>query len=126
MARVTLKIAALAASLFSSASAAATSGDFNILTMNVAGIPAILQSNDVPGDKTTNARTIGTLFAKYGYDVIHVQEGWSNSTIIRILQVLTVQMTNNNQTSTIMRLSTPLITTRSELQLQAELYSVVV
>lgn len=53
---------------------AATSGEFNVLTFNVAGLPAILQSNDVPGDKATNAGTIGTDFAKYGYDFIHVQE----------------------------------------------------
>lgn len=54
--------------------AAATSGSFDILTMNVAGLPSILQSNDVPGDKATNAGTIGSDFAKYGYDVINVQE----------------------------------------------------
>jgi hypothetical protein len=54
--------------------AASEAGDFTILSMNVAGLLAILQSNDVPGDKTTNARLIGTYFAKYGYDVIHVQE----------------------------------------------------
>lgn len=64
-----------AASLASKASSIATSGTFNVLSMNVAGLPAILNSNDVPGDKATNAGTIGTLFAKYDYDVIHVQEG---------------------------------------------------
>lgn len=53
---------------------AATSGDFNVLTMNVAGLPAILNGNEVPGDKTTNTRTIGAKFAEYGYDIIHVQE----------------------------------------------------
>lgn len=53
---------------------AADSGNFDILTFNVAGLPAILSSNDVPGDKTTNARTIGSKFAEYDYDVIHVQE----------------------------------------------------
>lgn len=42
--------------------------------MNVAGLPAILNGNDVPGDKATNAATIGSKFAQYGYDVIHVQE----------------------------------------------------
>lgn len=54
--------------------AAATSGSFSILSMNVAGLPAILQTNDVPGDKATNAGTIGSDFAKYGYDVINIQE----------------------------------------------------
>lgn len=60
--------------LLAGLTAAADSGDITILSMNVAGLPSILQSNDVPGDKTTNAKTIGTYFAKYGYDVIHVQE----------------------------------------------------
>ena len=64
----------LAASAASLAASQATSGDFNVLSFNVAGLPAILNSNDVPGDKATNAGTIGTLFAKYDYDVIHVQE----------------------------------------------------
>lgn len=48
--------------------------EFSILTMNVAGLPPIFNSNDVPGDKETNARTIGSLFAKYGYDIINIQE----------------------------------------------------
>lgn len=67
-------VLSLAAASLASTALAATSGTFDILTMNVAGLPAILQSNDVPGDKTTNAGTIGTLFAKYDYDIIHVQE----------------------------------------------------
>ncbi len=83
MARLTYKIAAAAVGLFSSVSAAATSGDFNVLSMNVAGLPAILQGNDVPGDKATNAGTIGTLFAKYDYDIIHAQEGQFNSNLIK-------------------------------------------
>lgn len=67
-------LAAVAATFASSASAPATSGDFNVLSFNVAGLPAIFNSNDVPGDKATNAGTIGTLFAEYDYNVIHVQE----------------------------------------------------
>ena len=53
---------------------AATAGDFTVLTMNVAGLPAILNQNDVPGDKATNAASIGSFFSKYGYDIVHVQE----------------------------------------------------
>ncbi|EKG12840.1 Mannose-binding lectin [Macrophomina phaseolina MS6] len=45
--------------------------------MNVAGLPEILQSNDVPGDKTANTQTIGSKFAEYGYDIIHVQEDFN-------------------------------------------------
>lgn len=56
------------------AAAADTTGQFNILSFNVAGLPEIFNDNEVPGDKTTNARTIGSMFAEYGYDVIHVQE----------------------------------------------------
>jgi hypothetical protein len=54
--------------------ASVTSGTFTVLSMNVAGLPAILNDNSVPGDKATNAATIGSLFAKYAFDVIHVQE----------------------------------------------------
>jgi hypothetical protein len=53
----------------------ATAGDFNVLAMNVAGLPAILQGNGVPGDKAVNSRIIGSKFAQYGYDIIHAQEG---------------------------------------------------
>ncbi|KAI1351914.1 endonuclease/Exonuclease/phosphatase [Xylaria sp. FL0043] len=56
---------------------AATSGSFNVLSMNVAGLPAILNSNDVPGDKATNAGLIGSKFAALGYDLIHVQEDFN-------------------------------------------------
>ncbi|CAK7207016.1 hypothetical protein SEUCBS139899_009824 [Sporothrix eucalyptigena] len=68
---------AVAVLLGSGTARAATSGSFDILSMNVAGLPAILQSNDVPGDKATNAGTIGSDFAKYGYDVINVQEDFN-------------------------------------------------
>jgi hypothetical protein len=59
----------------SAVTAAATSGDFNILSFNVAGLPAILNGNDVTGDKATNAGTIGTYFSQLDYDVIQMQEG---------------------------------------------------
>lgn len=54
--------------------AAPTSGKFSLLSMNVAGLPQILQDNDVPGDKATNAGYIGADFAMYDFDVINVQE----------------------------------------------------
>ncbi|KAI0407861.1 endonuclease/Exonuclease/phosphatase [Xylaria palmicola] len=56
---------------------AAAGGSFNVLSMNVAGLPAILNSNDVPGDKKTNAALIGSKFAEYGYDLIHAQEDFN-------------------------------------------------
>ncbi|KAH6657597.1 endonuclease exonuclease phosphatase family protein [Truncatella angustata] len=56
---------------------AATSGKLNVLSMNVAGLPEFLQDNEVPGDKTTNSGTIGSKFAEYGYDIIHVQEDFN-------------------------------------------------
>ncbi|KAK0638372.1 Sphingomyelinase [Lasiodiplodia hormozganensis] len=59
------------------AAMAATSGTLTALSMNVAGLPEILQNNDVPGDKTTNTASIGTKFSEYGYDIIHVQEDFN-------------------------------------------------
>lgn len=49
-------------------------GSFNFLVYNVAGLPAFLSGNGVPGDKETNARTIGSKLAEGGYDVVHMQE----------------------------------------------------
>ncbi|KAK4149002.1 Endonuclease/exonuclease/phosphatase [Chaetomidium leptoderma] len=69
--------AALSAALLLDGALAATSGRFNILSMNVAGLPAFLNNNDVPGDKATNAAAIGSKFAEYGYDVIQVQEDFN-------------------------------------------------
>ncbi|PKS05434.1 hypothetical protein jhhlp_008810 [Lomentospora prolificans] len=66
-----------ALSFASSGALAATSGTFDILTMNVAGLPPILNGNDVPGDKATNARTIGAYFTQYGYDIINMQEDFN-------------------------------------------------
>ncbi|KAI0198737.1 endonuclease/Exonuclease/phosphatase [Astrocystis sublimbata] len=56
---------------------AATSGVLNVLSMNVAGLPEILNGNDVPGKKTTNSEMIGTKFAELGYDLIHAQEDFN-------------------------------------------------
>ncbi|KAK0390503.1 hypothetical protein NLU13_0007 [Sarocladium strictum] len=67
----------LAATAFIGTVAAATSGSISLLTMNVAGLPEALQGNDVPGDKATNARQIGTYFAQYNYDIIHIQEDFN-------------------------------------------------
>jgi len=58
-------------------SVAPTSGEFTALAMNVAGLPAILNDNGVPGDKAENAKTIGRKFAQYGYDVIQMQEDFN-------------------------------------------------
>ncbi|KAF2848853.1 endonuclease/exonuclease/phosphatase family protein-like protein [Plenodomus tracheiphilus IPT5] len=56
---------------------AQASGTFNTLTFNVAGLPAVLNGNDVPGDKTTNTARIGQLFARYNISLIHVQEDFN-------------------------------------------------
>lgn len=64
-------------SLLPGSLAAATTGTFDVLTLNVAGLPAFLNGNDVPGDKTENTATVGKLFAKYGTDIIHVQEDFN-------------------------------------------------
>ncbi|KAF4449865.1 endonuclease exonuclease phosphatase family [Fusarium albosuccineum] len=52
-------------------------GKFNFLTYNVAGLPAILNPNGVPGDKGTNANTIGSHLAEQAYDVVHMQEDFN-------------------------------------------------
>ncbi|KAF9892606.1 hypothetical protein FE257_001008 [Aspergillus nanangensis] len=67
----TLPVAVLPSAL------AAATGEFNVLALNVAGLPAIFNSNEVPGDKATNSEQIGAKFAQYGYDVIHVQEDFN-------------------------------------------------
>lgn len=56
---------------------AQTSGTFNTLTFNVAGLPGFLNGNDVPGDKETNTARIGELFTKYDISLIHVQEDFN-------------------------------------------------
>ncbi|WQF81146.1 Putative jacalin-like lectin domain, Endonuclease/exonuclease/phosphatase superfamily [Colletotrichum destructivum] len=72
-----LKMLLAGGGALSSGVLAQTSGDLTVLAMNVAGLPEILQNNDVPGDKTTNSRTIGSYFAKFNYDIIHVQEDFN-------------------------------------------------
>lgn len=42
----------------------ATSGSFDILSMNVAGLPPLFNGNDVPGDKATNASMIPSWLRK--------------------------------------------------------------
>ncbi|KAL3456477.1 Endonuclease/exonuclease/phosphatase [Aspergillus heterothallicus] len=56
---------------------AALSGSFSILSLNVAGLPEILNGNDVPGDKADNTEIIGERFVEYGYDIIQVQEDFN-------------------------------------------------
>ena len=64
-------------SLLPAALCAATTGTFDVITFNVAGLPAFLNGNDVPGDKTENTARIGQLFAQYDTDIIHVQEDFN-------------------------------------------------
>ncbi|KAE8352482.1 Endonuclease/exonuclease/phosphatase [Aspergillus coremiiformis] len=56
---------------------AATSGQFDVLSLNVAGLPALFNGNDVPGDKTVNSEELGRKFSEYDYDVIHMQEDFN-------------------------------------------------
>ncbi|TKX18201.1 hypothetical protein C1H76_9674 [Elsinoe australis] len=56
---------------------AQTTGSLSVLTFNVAGLPDIINDNAVPGDKTANARTIGTKLLAAGYDVVHLQEDFN-------------------------------------------------
>ncbi|RGP76733.1 endonuclease exonuclease phosphatase family [Fusarium longipes] len=52
-------------------------GKFNFLTYNVAGLPEIINGNDVPGDKKTNSNLIGTVLATQAYDIVHMQEDFN-------------------------------------------------
>ncbi|KAI9733594.1 MAG: hypothetical protein M1834_003196 [Cirrosporium novae-zelandiae] len=65
------------ASLAGQAIAQSSSLNFSFLTMNVAGLPSILNSNDESSDKTSNSELIGTYFATYNFDAIHVQEDFN-------------------------------------------------
>jgi hypothetical protein len=59
---------------FAGPASAALSGSLSVLSFNVAGLPEIINGNDVPGDKTTNTEIIGERFVEYGYDIVQVQE----------------------------------------------------
>lgn len=56
---------------------AQTSGSFDFLSYNVAGLPPIFNDNGVPGDKGTNANTIGSHLAEGAYDIVHLQEDFN-------------------------------------------------
>ncbi|KIW17864.1 hypothetical protein PV08_05059 [Exophiala spinifera] len=58
-------------------SCAQTSGTFNFLTYNVAGLPAILNGNDETGDKATNAGLIGGKLSSGNFDIVHMQEDFN-------------------------------------------------
>lgn len=47
---------------------------FDFLTYNVAGLPDIINDNEVPGDKAEVAGMIGSKLAEGAYDVVHLQE----------------------------------------------------
>lgn len=63
--------------LYAALAAAQTTGELDVIAMNVAGLPAILQGNEVPGDKAENHRTIGRKFVEYGFDIVNVQEDFN-------------------------------------------------
>ena len=54
----------------------AASGHFNVLSLNVAGLPAILNGNGEGDDAAKQANTLlmGTDMVKFNYSVVHVQE----------------------------------------------------
>lgn len=54
-------------------SAPTSTGSLTAVTMNVAGLPAILNGNG-EGDKKENSIAIGKKFAEYNYELINVQE----------------------------------------------------
>lgn len=75
MRRNGLHVACMA--LFATLAGAQTTGELSVISMNVAGLPAFLQGNEVPGDKAENHRTIGRKFIEYGFDIVTVQEDFN-------------------------------------------------
>ena len=49
-------------------------GTFDVLSINVAGLPWILNSNGETGNKTANAELLGKIFSQQNYSVIHCEE----------------------------------------------------
>jgi len=75
--RPQISISLVALSALISPVVAQTSGTFTALSFNVAGLPAILNSNGIPGSKSTNHFRVGQLFAQYSFDLIQVQEDFN-------------------------------------------------
>lgn len=75
-----ITFAAAAASCFAGFASAQSSGSFSLMTFNIAGLPDWLSDNGVPGDKSTNAKSIGSLLAQTNYDIVHVQEDFAYHT----------------------------------------------
>ncbi|PVI08711.1 hypothetical protein DM02DRAFT_608066 [Periconia macrospinosa] len=72
-------MASLLTALFGlvSLASAQTAGTFNATTFNVAGLPPVLNGNDIPGDKTTNTARIGQLLSQHNIDIVNVQEDFN-------------------------------------------------
>jgi hypothetical protein len=88
-----VEVLALGSILFQRGGAA--SGTFDLLTYNIAGLPQVLTDNGVSGDKATNAGTIGSKFAQYDYDVIHVQEARDDVVSFEVCWRLTIEQDFN-------------------------------
>jgi hypothetical protein len=76
MVALSISVSALAVALpfFIASTTAQSSGTFDFLTYNVAGLPAFLSGNGVPGEKGPNANSIGTQLTAGDYDIVHMQE----------------------------------------------------
>ncbi|EUC54402.1 endonuclease/exonuclease/phosphatase family protein [Rhizoctonia solani AG-3 Rhs1AP] len=57
--------------------AAVSPGVFNVLSINIAGLPEILNPNEESGHKRINAMYIGQKMSQYDYKVINVQEDFN-------------------------------------------------
>lgn len=77
MAPIAYYVAMATSALAATVSAQGASGDFSVLSFNVAGLPKFLNDNGQSGDKDTNTRLMGTVMAQRGFDIIHVQEDFN-------------------------------------------------
>ncbi|SPO26589.1 related to endonuclease/exonuclease/phosphatase family protein [Ustilago trichophora] len=71
-----LALASLLKLAYVVSAAPAATGSLTAVTMNVAGLPAFLNSNG-DNDKKANSIAIGKKFAQYNYDLINVQEDFN-------------------------------------------------
>ncbi|KAI9054275.1 hypothetical protein LZ554_001443 [Drepanopeziza brunnea f. sp. 'monogermtubi'] len=74
MALATFGLVFAAASWVCSATATAPCGDFNVLTLNVDGLPDFI---DLAQNKIRNSYAIGLKLKEYQYDIVHVQEDFN-------------------------------------------------
>lgn len=98
---------------------AQTSGKFNTITFNVAGLPPILNGNEIPGDKDTNTARIGQLLTQYNISLVHMQEDFVRFMSFRYRVLLLTRcrtsMLRSTQTTSILTVHRRVVACRLDL-----------